>query len=232
MAPALVVSGPKCCHTSAQAHEQHLKHCRHGDNAATCCLKLQCPCKDWDQTILTRVLACLAAAVEELADPSLVRVEPLSAIRCGLICQLGAACGSSHASSLVQDDSLCSNQVRAALQKDKPMAVGGLGMISTANYVARKYGVRSAMPGKLYAASGGRSAPTCRLHLQVELCCCCRVHWAPPVPRAGLCQARLPEVQQGCTGACLCPALACCDCWRAPVAAVTPISTAGTTSSS
>eukprot|EP00891_Asterochloris_glomerata_P005434 jgi/Astpho2/5434/e_gw1.00076.4.1_t len=34
--------------------------------------------------------------------------------------------------------------------KDKPMAVGGLGMISTANYVARKYGVRSAMPGKLW----------------------------------------------------------------------------------
>lgn len=29
----------------------------------------------------------------------------------------------------------------------KPVAVGGLGMISTANYVARLYGVRSAMPG-------------------------------------------------------------------------------------
>jgi len=28
-----------------------------------------------------------------------------------------------------------------------PMAVGGVGMISTANYQARKYGVRSAMPG-------------------------------------------------------------------------------------
>ncbi len=32
-------------------------------------------------------------------------------------------------------------------QKTVPMAVGGMGMISTANYVARKYGVRSAMPG-------------------------------------------------------------------------------------
>jgi len=31
--------------------------------------------------------------------------------------------------------------------KDKPVAVGGIGMISTANYVARKWGVRSAMPG-------------------------------------------------------------------------------------
>jgi DNA polymerase kappa len=31
--------------------------------------------------------------------------------------------------------------------KDLPVAVGGIGMISTANYVARKYGVRSAMPG-------------------------------------------------------------------------------------
>ncbi|CAM9271352.1 unnamed protein product, partial [Choristocarpus tenellus] len=30
---------------------------------------------------------------------------------------------------------------------DKPVAVGGMGMISTTNYVARKYGVRSAMPG-------------------------------------------------------------------------------------
>ena len=29
----------------------------------------------------------------------------------------------------------------------KPVAVGGLGMISTANYEARKYGVRAAMPG-------------------------------------------------------------------------------------
>lgn len=30
---------------------------------------------------------------------------------------------------------------------DKPVAVGGMSMISTANYIARKYGVRSAMPG-------------------------------------------------------------------------------------
>jgi len=31
--------------------------------------------------------------------------------------------------------------------KKLPMAVGGIGMISTANYVARRFGVRSAMPG-------------------------------------------------------------------------------------
>ncbi|KAJ8602248.1 hypothetical protein CTAYLR_003626 [Chrysophaeum taylorii] len=31
--------------------------------------------------------------------------------------------------------------------REKPVAVGGLGMISTANYVARRWGVRSAMPG-------------------------------------------------------------------------------------
>ena len=31
--------------------------------------------------------------------------------------------------------------------KDVPFAVGGIGMICTANYVARRYGVRSAMPG-------------------------------------------------------------------------------------
>jgi DNA polymerase kappa len=30
---------------------------------------------------------------------------------------------------------------------DQPCAVGGQSMISTANYVARKFGVRSAMPG-------------------------------------------------------------------------------------
>ena len=30
---------------------------------------------------------------------------------------------------------------------DKPVAVGSTSMISTANYVARKFGVRSAMPG-------------------------------------------------------------------------------------
>lgn len=31
--------------------------------------------------------------------------------------------------------------------RDKPIAVGGMSMISTANYEARKYGVWSAMPG-------------------------------------------------------------------------------------
>lgn len=31
--------------------------------------------------------------------------------------------------------------------KEKPVAVGGMSMISTANYAARAYGVRSAMPG-------------------------------------------------------------------------------------
>jgi len=30
---------------------------------------------------------------------------------------------------------------------DKPVAVGDKSMVSTSNYVARKYGVRSAMPG-------------------------------------------------------------------------------------
>nr|XP_054756288.1 DNA polymerase kappa-like [Lytechinus pictus] len=31
--------------------------------------------------------------------------------------------------------------------KDKPMAVGGMGMLSTSNYKARRFGVRAAMPG-------------------------------------------------------------------------------------
>ena len=33
------------------------------------------------------------------------------------------------------------------LFRDKPMAVGGMGMLSTSNYAARKFGVRAAMPG-------------------------------------------------------------------------------------
>ena len=32
--------------------------------------------------------------------------------------------------------------------RDKPMAVGGMGMLSTSNYAARKFGVRAAMPGQ------------------------------------------------------------------------------------
>ena len=31
--------------------------------------------------------------------------------------------------------------------RDVPMAVGGVGMLSTSNYLARKFGVRAAMPG-------------------------------------------------------------------------------------
>ena len=30
---------------------------------------------------------------------------------------------------------------------DRPVAIGSYSMVSTANYVARKFGVRSAMPG-------------------------------------------------------------------------------------
>jgi len=33
--------------------------------------------------------------------------------------------------------------------KDKPVAIGDYSMIQTTNYVARKFGVRSAMPGFL-----------------------------------------------------------------------------------
>ena len=33
------------------------------------------------------------------------------------------------------------------ISRDKPMAVGGMGMLSTSNYAARKFGVRAAMPG-------------------------------------------------------------------------------------
>jgi DNA polymerase kappa len=37
------------------------------------------------------------------------------------------------------------------------MAVGGIGMISTANYKARKFGVRSAMPGERVGSGADRS---------------------------------------------------------------------------
>jgi DNA polymerase kappa len=40
------------------------------------------------------------------------------------------------------------------------MAVGGLGMITTANYAARRFGVRSAMPGFI----GRRLCPQARPH--------------------------------------------------------------------
>jgi DNA polymerase kappa len=40
----------------------------------------------------------------------------------------------------------CEERDRPQL-KEQPMAVGGMGMICTANYKARTFGVRSAMPG-------------------------------------------------------------------------------------
>jgi DNA polymerase kappa len=42
---------------------------------------------------------------------------------------------------------------------DVPFAIGGIGMISTANYVARKYGVRSAMPGFIGKVLCSKPAP-------------------------------------------------------------------------
>jgi hypothetical protein len=57
-------------------------------------------------------------------------------------------------------------QLRRPELAELPMAVGGLGMISTANYVARKYGVRSAMPGfigKVSTASIARIDAPCFL---------------------------------------------------------------------
>jgi DNA polymerase kappa len=36
--------------------------------------------------------------------------------------------------------------------KEKPMAVGGLSMLCTANYHARKFGVRAAMPGNCFSS--------------------------------------------------------------------------------
>ena len=39
------------------------------------------------------------------------------------------------------------NDLVTMLQKTKPMAVGGIGMVCTANYNARKFGIRAAMPG-------------------------------------------------------------------------------------
>ena len=43
--------------------------------------------------------------------------------------------------------------------KDQPMAVGGMGMLSTSNYLARKYGVRAGMPGFI----GKKLCPTLKI---------------------------------------------------------------------
>ena len=52
----------------------------------------------------------------------------------------------SHIFSLLRDTAEDDTEQRSiSLQKTKPMGVGGMGMLSTANYVARKYGIRSAM---------------------------------------------------------------------------------------
>jgi DNA polymerase kappa len=45
----------------------------------------------------------------------------------------------------------------------RALCAGGLGMISTANYVARKYGVRSAMPGFIGKELCAKPAPGSRL---------------------------------------------------------------------
>ena len=53
---------------------------------------------------------------------------------------------------LVRGAAACEIKANEQL-RDKPFAVGGLGMISTASYHARKFGVRSAMPVRPRALS-------------------------------------------------------------------------------
>ena len=50
---------------------------------------------------------------------------------------------------VIASERLCTPTVTLCfpLQKTKPMAVGGIGMVCTANYNARKFGIRAAMPG-------------------------------------------------------------------------------------
>jgi nucleotidyltransferase/DNA polymerase involved in DNA repair len=54
-------------------------------------------------------------------------------------------------------------QMKRPELKDTAFAIGGLGMISTANYVARKYGVRSAMPGFIGKVLCSKPAPSSAL---------------------------------------------------------------------
>ena len=46
------------------------------------------------------------------------------------------------------------------------MAVGGMGMLSTSNYAARKFGVRAAMPGTNKARKGIYSSNSYVVHKQ------------------------------------------------------------------
>lgn len=112
--------------------------------------------RDLTATWLVVDMDAFFASVEELHDPSLVR----STTYCLLNgCLSPAYCtGQGNTGSLKRlplqspvNKALSSSVLMPCkcilLQKEKPMAVGGIGMISTANYVARRYGVRSAMPG-------------------------------------------------------------------------------------
>ena len=109
----------------------------------------------------------------------------------------------------------------------KPVAVGGVGMISTANYVARRWGVRSAMPGFVGQALCRRgpevrpisakwlcpsSAHSGRARSRHRRFCATfpptRAHFARFAPHpvwhaahgAGLRQARLCQVHRRCRG--------------------------------
>ena len=119
---------------------------------------IKCPCRAMDAKLagmqasmdLTRTwivvdMDAFFASVEELDDPSLVCTPLSSGHRILQLCPV-ALCMHAHFPGLLP---LSYDAVHICIvQKSKPMAVGGVGMITTANYAARKYGVRSAMPGQ------------------------------------------------------------------------------------
>jgi DNA polymerase kappa len=67
-----------------------------------------------------------------------------------LVASIDASRSLKHTWSCVDMDAFyaaCEALEDPSLRGDVPFAVGGVGMISTASYAARRYGVRSAMPG-------------------------------------------------------------------------------------
>lgn len=104
--------------------------------------------RDLGRTWLCCDLDAFYASCEQRDDPSLAggRSHPTTAL-----CGHGRGGPVAGACPLPQCPAPFCSGPSSWLAAGKPFAVGGMSMISTASYEARKFGVRSAMPGELGA---------------------------------------------------------------------------------